>query len=88
MFELLDFIETEYFASTLYELLGSTYETSLETLLTDELMKKPEIFIKGVATWENDSHIHVIKLTTLFYKIQESKQIIDSLALQIKLSFT
>lgn len=69
MLELLDFIETEFFASALYELLQCTFEQSIQNLLTEELMKKPEMFIKGVATWDNDSHIHVIKLTTLFFKI-------------------
>ena len=39
--ELFDFIETEYFASALYELIKATYERCLETLFLEELMKKP-----------------------------------------------
>jgi secreted Zn-dependent insulinase-like peptidase len=38
--ELFDFIETEYFASALYELIQASFE-KMETTLIEELMKKP-----------------------------------------------
>ena len=38
--ELFDFIETEYFASALYELIYATFE-KMESILLEELMKKP-----------------------------------------------
>jgi hypothetical protein len=74
--ELFDFIETEYFASALYELIQTTFE-KMESILLEELMKKPQLFIKGVATWDDESLIHVIKLTTFFYKVHETNAIQD-----------
>lgn len=85
--ELFDFIETEYFASSLYELIQATYQQCLETFLLEELMKKPQLFIKGVATWDSESQIHVIKLTTFFYKLHDSGHFQDSLVAQIKKTF-
>lgn len=80
----MDFIETEYFASTLYELIQATYERCIETLTVEELMKKPHLFIKGQATYDSDSLIHVVKLTTFLYKVHESNIFQDCIASQIR----
>ena len=39
--ELLDIIETEYFAGTLYELLHGTFMSTIQYYLEDELLKNP-----------------------------------------------
>ena len=82
--ELFDFIETEQFASSLYELIQATFEKCIDNLFLEELMKKPQLFIKGVANWDSDSQIHVIKLTTFFYKVHDSGLFQDSLVAHIK----
>lgn len=84
----MDFIETEYFASSLFELIQTTYERCLENLIVEELMQKPQLFIKGVASWDHDAQIHVIKLTTFLYKVYDSNLFQDALANQIKQAVT
>jgi hypothetical protein len=70
--ELFDFIETEFFASSLFELLQASYERCIETLTIEELLKKPQLFIKGVASWDTDAQIHVLKLITFLFKLHDN----------------
>jgi hypothetical protein len=86
--ELLDYVETEYFASALYELIQSTYTMIIDNLLTEELTKRPDLFLNSVATWDNTSFIQVPKLTTLFFRLQDQNLISDQIGKQMEQIFT
>jgi len=42
--ELIDYVETEFFTSAFFELLQASFEDDLVEGLTDELIKKPDLF--------------------------------------------
>lgn len=75
--ELLDYIETDYFQGALYESIQDSFKDHIVGDIQEELMEKPELFISNKA--ELTGALHVIKLTTLLYRMQNQGLVIDSL---------
>jgi len=78
--EFIDFLETDYFLGSLYELYEYTYIESLREQLIDHFVKEPEIFSAVPSQSTKTSHdststasqpvIPVPKLITFIYRLQ------------------
>ena len=106
--ELIDLVQSEYFAGALYELLTATYESTVSQFLSDTLTKHmkttprkrssaflqvPENQMQGQnnsagqkpgSVVQDEPHIAVVQLTTIFYQLQNSDLITEKLSMDIK----
>ena len=96
--ELMDVIETEYFAGALYELLQATFKSTIHDFLETELRQNPgSVIARGPSPSASPSKrseakdekaepkIPVAKLTTLFFKLQDQDFIAEQMSSDMRL---
>ena len=97
--ELMDLIESEYFAGALYELCQATFKSTVKIYLADQLNKsldqkrmrssnRLQVPVAGAEQKPDqqpeEPRIAVVQMTTIFYQLQNSEHIQGLIANDIK----